>query len=146
MQKTRFEGRVRLIRAAKWAIGQKIGRAALMSAALLPLGGVLTACMPAKEPVVEMNEPIKLRIIAPEGAIMPAGLEKIKLDMSQSEVLRILSPLHDVIHSGDATPEFPTADRFTYEQDGKVLYGEVMYNGTSVSEVRYGYEDSFVVY
>lgn len=77
---------------------------------------------------------------------MPAGLEQIRLDMSQAEVLRILRPLYDIIPSGDATPEFPTADRFTYEHDGKTLYGEVMYNGTTVTQIRYGYEDSFVVY
>lgn len=93
-----------------------------------------------------MNEPIKLRITAPEGAIMPAGLEKIKLDMSQAEVLRILRPLHDVKHWASATPEFPDGDYFNYEQGGKILYAEVMYDGTYVIEIRYGYEDSFVVH
>lgn len=106
----------------------------------------MTACAPEKEPVVEMGEQIELIVRAPEGAIMPAGLEQIRLDMSQAEVLRILSPLHEVKHWASATPDRPKGDYFTYEQDGKILYAEIMYNGTSVSEIRYGYEDSFVVY
>ena len=146
MKEKRFEGKAGLARTAHCTIGPKLRRAAFVFAVLLPLGGAMTACTPEKEPVVEMNEPIKLRISAPEGAIMPAGLEKIKLDMSQAEVLRILSPLHEVKHWSSATPDRPKGDYFTYEQDGKILYAEIMYNGTSVSEIRYGYEDSFVVY
>lgn len=112
MQKTRFEGRVRLIRAAKWAIGQKIGRAAFIFAVLLPLGGVLTACIPAKEPVVEMKNETGLRVRAPEGAIIPAGLDRIELNMTHAEVMRILSSLYDVRHSADATEESPVVDLF----------------------------------
>lgn len=146
MQKTRFDDQEPSTRAAKWAFGPKIGRAALIFAVLVPLSGAITACTPEKEPVVEMGEQIELIVRAAEGAIIPVGLDQIKLDMSQAEVLRILSPLHNVKHWASATPDRPKGDYFTYEQGEKTLYAEVMYNGTSVSEIRYGYEDSFVVY
>ncbi len=120
-------------------------RAALIFAALVPLSGAITACTQEKEPVVEMVDETKPRVMAPEGAIIPAGLDRIKMGMSQAEVWKILSPLYDVRHWGSATPEFPTGDFFNYEQDGKILYGEVMYLGTSVRDIRYGYEESFTI-
>lgn len=145
MQKTRFEGQEPSTRAAKWAFGPKIGRAALIFAALVPLSGAITACTPEKEPVVEMVDETKPRVMAPEGAIIPAGLDRIKMGMSQAEVWKILSPLYDVRHAASATPEFPKGDFFNYEQDGKILYGEVMYLDTSVRDIRYGYEESFTI-
>jgi len=146
MLEKRLNDQAKLTRAVNWELGPKIGRAVLLFAAFVPLGATMTACTPKKQPVVEMSEQIKLLVSAPEGAIPPVGLDQIKLDMSQAEVLRILSPLHDVKHWADATPESPDGDYFTYEQDGKMLYAEVMYNGPTVFHIRYGYEDSYVIY
>lgn len=120
-------------------------RAALIFAALVPLSGAITACTPEKEPVVEMVDETKPRVMAPEGAIIPAGLDRIKMGMSQAEVWKILSPLYDVRHAKGATPDFPTGDFFNYEQDGKTLYGQVLYLDKSVRDIRYGYEESFTI-
>jgi hypothetical protein len=93
-----------------------------------------------------MKNETGVRVRAPEGAIIPAGLDRIELNMTHAEVMRILSPLYDVSHSADATEESPVVDLFIYKQDGTKLFGEVEYDGNTVDGIRFGFESYFVYY
>jgi hypothetical protein len=146
MKMARFDDQERPASAAHWAIGAKLRRAAYVFAALLPLGGAIAACTPEKEPVVEMDTEAKLQVLAPEGAVIPAGLEKIKLGMTQVEVMRILAPLYDISHAADATADSPIIDQFTYTLNGQTLYGGVSYLDRFVIRIRYGYRETYFVY
>lgn len=146
MKDKTFEGRAGLARAAHLAIGPKLRRAAFVFAALLPLGGAMTACTPEKEPVFEMGEQSKLVIIAPDGAIPPPGMDRIELGMKRDQVLKLLAPIYEIVPSAAASDDYPTADYFKYERDGDIFYGEIYYNDIFVSEVRYGYASTQKLY
>ncbi|MFN5995737.1 MAG: hypothetical protein ACK47C_15890 [Paracoccaceae bacterium] len=84
------------------------------------------------------------QIYAPEGAVAPPGLGEIRAGMTQREVLRILRRFHKVTHAADASPDMPIMDVFQYVEEGTVKYGEIFYEGDRVTDVRYGFSETFV--
>jgi hypothetical protein len=118
----------------RWPRG--LGSAAVVLVLALSLAG----CMTATD--VDLPPP---RTDAAEGAVAPAGLTEIRKGMTQREVLRILRPFHQVMHAADASPEMPIMDVFVYVEDGQTKYGEILYDGDRVVDVRYGYTERFVL-
>lgn len=110
------------------------------AAVVLVLALSLAGCMTARD--ADLPPP---RIDAAEGAVAPAGLADIRKGMTQREVLRILRPFHQVMHAADANPDMPIMDVFAYVEDGQTKYGEILYDGDRVVDVRYGYTEYFVL-